>query len=71
MLKSVAIDKNVISSRPLTVVEAMRELKEVRAIPVKVRDQTIWIRTEIKGNALKIFKAIGLGVSRSLLKVVK
>ena len=69
MLKSSAIENKTISSRPLSVVEAMKELKEVRAIPVKVKDQTLWMRTEIKGNAFKIFKAIGLGIPGSLLKI--
>lgn len=59
-LESPAIDKKVIKPRPLTVVEAMRELAEVRAIPVKVRSHTIWVRTDISGNAAKLFSAIGL-----------
>ena len=71
ILKSSAIENKTIRPRGLSVVEAMRELKEVRAIPVKVRDQTLWMRTEIKGNAFKIFQAIGLGVPGSLLKINK
>jgi len=31
----------------LTVVQAMDELNRVMAIPVKVRNQTIWVRTDI------------------------
>ena len=69
LLKSSAIENKTIRSRPLIVKEVMKELKEVRAIPVKVRDRTMWMRTEIKGNALKIFKAMGLGLPKSLLKV--
>lgn len=60
MLESPAIDEEIIKPRPLTVVEAMRELQEVRAIPVKVRSSTIWVRTDISGNAYKLFSAIGL-----------
>ena len=71
VLKSSAIDNKTIRPRPLTVVEAMRELKEVRAIPVKVKDQVLWTRTEIKGNAFKIFKAIGLGMPCRLLKICR
>lgn len=59
-LESKAIDEGIIKPRPLTVVEAMRELCEVRAIPVKVRGKTIWVRTDIAGNAIKLFKSIGL-----------
>ncbi|MBN2525488.1 MAG: hypothetical protein JXR76_03780, partial [Deltaproteobacteria bacterium] len=60
MLESPAIDDGIIKERPLTVVEAMRELTEVRAIPVKMKKTTISVRTDIKGNAFKLFSAIGL-----------
>lgn len=59
-LESKAIHEGIIKPRPLTVVEAMREICEVRAIPVKVRGKTIWVRTDIAGNAIKLFKAIGV-----------
>jgi hypothetical protein len=68
-LKSSAIDQGTIDPRPLTVVEAMRELCEVRAIPVKVRSNTIWVRTDISGNASKLFQAIGLKIPPKLLNV--
>jgi transposase len=60
LLESPAIDEEIIEPRPLTVVEAMRELHEVRAIPVRIRSTTIWTRTDICGNAHKLFAAIGL-----------
>ena len=60
MLESPAIKKEIIKPRPLTVVEAMRELEEVRAIPVAVKSTTMWVRTDINGNAQKLFAAIGL-----------
>lgn len=60
MLESPAIKGKTIEPRPLTVVEAMRELQEVRAIPVKLRGTTIWVRTDIAGNAYMLFSAIGL-----------
>jgi transposase len=68
-LKSAAIEQGTIDPRPLTVVEAMRELCEVRAIPVKVRSNTIWVRTDISGNASKLFEAIGLKIPPKLLNV--
>jgi len=71
MLESPAIDDSVIKPRPLTVVEAMRELKEVRAIPVKVRSSTIWVRTDISGNAHKLFSAIGLKAPPKVLSIIK
>ncbi len=60
MLESPAIEEGIIKPRPLTVVEAMRELQEVRAIPVKIRKTMMWVRTDINGNAAKLFSAIGL-----------
>ena len=71
MLESSAVDENIIKPRPLTVVEAMRELQEVRAIPVKFGGSTIWVRTDISGNAFKLFSAIGLKPPPKVLKLQK
>ncbi|MFZ2395086.1 MAG: hypothetical protein WAW09_02250 [Smithella sp.] len=71
MLESSAIDENVIDPRPLTVLEAMRELQEVRAIPVKVRSTTMWVRTDINGNAHELFSAIGLKPPPKVLRLTK
>lgn len=71
MLESPAIDEGIIKPRPLTVVEAMRELQEVRAIPVKVRSTTIWVRTDISGNTQKLFSAIGLKAPPKVLHFSK
>jgi transposase len=70
-LESPAIDSGIIKPRPLTVVEAMRELREVKAIPVKVRSSTIWMRTDISGNAQKLFSAIGLKAPPKVLNFTK
>jgi len=67
MLNSTAIKEEIIKPRELTVVEAMRELQEVRAIPVKIKSSTIWVRTDINGNAAKLFSAIGLQIPPKLL----
>ena len=71
MLESSAIDEDIIDPRPLTVVEAMRELQEVRAVPVKVRSTTMWVRTDINGNAHKLFSAIGLKPPPKVLRLTK
>ena len=42
-----SIEKKIIRSRELAVVQAMDELNRVMAISVKVRKQTIWVRTDI------------------------
>jgi transposase len=69
MLNSPAINDETIKPRALTVVEAMRELHEVRAIPVRVNTTTMWVRTDISGNAQKLFSAIGLKAPPKLLCV--
>jgi len=55
-LSSHAISKNSIKKRALTVAEAMQELTEVRAVPVSINGkEPIWVRTDINGNAVKLF----------------
>lgn len=71
MLDSRAIKEEIIKPRPLTVVEAMRELQEVRAIPVQIRSNTMWVRTDINGNAQKLFSAIGLRPPPKVLHLTK
>jgi hypothetical protein len=47
----------------------MVELKKVRAIPVTFQGKVAWVRTDIKGNAAKIFRAIGIAIPSKLLKL--
>lgn len=68
-LDSVAVEQKIIKPRPLTVPEAMKELKEVRAIPVKLCSQTVWVRTDIQGNAAKLYKAAGVKIPPKLLQL--
>ena len=68
MLKDTAIQEKI-KPRPLSVVEAMLKLKEVRAIPVTIKGKTLWIRTDITGNAVDVFKAIGVKIPAKQLKV--
>lgn len=67
-LKNKAIDEGLIKQRMLTVPEAMKELIEVRAVPVKIRGQTIWCRTDINGNAAAILQAVGARIPAKILK---
>ena len=68
-LKNNATTEQRIKSRPLSVAEAMSKLKEVRAIPVRYKDKTIWIRTDIYGNNADVFKAIGAKIPSKQLKI--
>lgn len=67
-LKRPSNENGQIKNRPLTVVQALKDLVEVRAIPVQVQNQTIWVRTDITGNAAAILNAIGAKIPpRTLL----
>ena len=68
-LKSSLIEEGTIKARALTVVEALKELVEVRAIPVKIREQTVWVRTDISGNAAAILQAIGCRIPPKVLLI--
>ena len=68
MLKSKAIESGAIKSRPLTVAQGMRDLLDVRAVPVKVRGAVIWLRTEIEGNSAEMFRAGKVQIPKKLLK---
>ncbi|MGM0408715.1 MAG: IS1634 family transposase, partial [Bacteroidota bacterium] len=60
--KSKSIEKGVVKQRPLTALAAMEELSRVMAVPVKVKKETIWLRTDIPPNAIKLMKAIGMKI---------
>lgn len=66
-LDSPAIQAKIIQPRPLTVVEAMRELIEVRAVPLQMKGHTVWLRTDINGNAAKLLRAIGAPIPPKVL----
>jgi transposase len=65
--KSKSIEKGVVKQRPLTVVAAMEELSRVMAVPVKVKKEIIWLRTDIPPNAIKLMKAIGMKIPPKIL----
>ena len=64
---SKAIDNGIIKKRPLTVKVAMDELNQVMAVPVRVRKETIWLRTDIPPNACKLFRAIGMPIPPKII----
>jgi len=71
MLSSDAIEDKTIDPRPLTIAEAMHDLSEVRAIPVGIGSRTLWVRTDITGNAARLFKALGIKIPSKLLDLKK
>jgi len=66
-LQSKAIMGKIIKSRPLTTAMAMEELNSVLAIPVKIKSQTIWVRTDIPENAQNLLKAMNMRIPPKIL----
>jgi transposase len=66
-LQSKAITGKSIKARPLTAVMAMEELNSVLAIPVKIKSQTIWVRTDIPENAQNLLKAMNMRIPPKIL----
>jgi transposase len=66
-LKSKAITGKIIKPRPLTAAMAMEELNSVLALPVKIKSQTIWVRTDIPENAQNLLKAMNMRIPPKIL----
>ena len=67
-LQSKAIKGKIIKERPLTTIMAMEELNSVLAIPVKIKSQTIWVRTDIPENAQNLLKAMNMRIPPKILE---
>jgi len=66
-LQSKAIKGKIIKTRPLTAIMAMEELNSVLAIPVKIKAQTVWVRTDIPENAQNLLKAMNMRIPPKIL----
>lgn len=66
-LQSKSTDKKIIKQRQLTTAQAIQELNAVLAIPVKVKSETIWVRTDIAENAQNLLKALGMRIPPKIL----
>lgn len=66
-LRSKTIEGKIIKTRPLTAIMAMEELNTVLAIPVKIKSQTIWVRTDIPENAQNLLKAMNMRIPPKIL----
>jgi hypothetical protein len=63
-----AIRDDLIDPRQLSAATVMKELCEVRAVPVTIGKNKIWVRTDIRGHAAAIFQRLGLRIPPRLLK---
>ena len=67
MMESKSSLDKTIGSRPLTAALAFEELNSVLAIPVKIKDQTIWVRTDIPANAQKLLQVLHMKTPPKIL----
>jgi transposase len=67
MMESNSSMDNTIDSRPLTAALAFEELNTVLAIPVKIKEQTIWVRTDIPKNAQKLLQVLHMKIPPKIL----
>jgi transposase len=67
MMESKSSLDKTIDKRPLSAALAFEELNSVLAIPVKIKDQTIWVRTDIPGNAMKLIKVLHMKIPPKIL----
>jgi transposase len=64
---SKAIQADIIDPRALTAATVFHELAELRAVPVSIGRQTLWVRTDITGNVADLFRALGLRIPQRVL----
>lgn len=67
MMESKSSLNKTIDGRPLTAALAFEELNSVLAIPVKIKEQTIWVRTDIPENAVKLLKVLHMKIPPKIL----
>lgn len=63
-----AVRDGIIAPRQLSAVTVFRELADVRAIPVRIGAQILWVRTDLCGHAAVLFQRLGLRIPPKLLK---
>lgn len=66
-MESRSSQDNTIEPRLLTAALAFEELNSVLAIPVKIKDQTIWVRTDIPKNAQKLLQVLHMKIPPKIL----
>ncbi|MFH0866493.1 MAG: IS1634 family transposase [Bacteroidota bacterium] len=67
MLNRKSIENNIIKPRELTAVQAMEDMATVMAVPVQVKNKTIWIRTDIPENGNKLLRTLRLRIPPKII----
>jgi transposase len=63
-----SIENNIVKSRELTAFQAMEDMNQVMAIPIQVKNKTIWVRTDISENGNKLLRALGLRIPPKIIR---
>lgn len=67
MLIRKSIENNIVKPRALTAAQTMEDMAKVMAVPVQVKNKTIWIRTDIPENGNKLLRALGLKIPPKII----
>jgi len=67
MLNRKSIENNIIKPRELTAVQAMEDMATVMAVPVQIKNKTIWIRTDIPENGTRLLRTLGLRIPPKII----
>ena len=67
MLNRKSIENNIVKGRELTTFQAMEDMTNVMAVPIQVKDRTIWVRTDISENGSKLLRALGMRIPPKII----
>ena len=67
MLSSKSIENDIIKARELTAFQAMEDMNKVMAVPVHIKNKTLWVRTDIPENGNKLLRALGLRIPPKII----
>ncbi len=67
MLNRKSIENKIVKERELTAVQAMEDMATVMAIPVQVKNKTIWVRTDIPENGNKLLRTLKMRIPSKII----
>jgi transposase len=67
MLNRKSIENKIVKERELTAVQAMEDMATVMAIPVQVKNKTIWVRTDIPENGNKLLRTLRMRIPPKII----
>jgi transposase len=67
MLNRKSIENKIVKERELTAVQAMEDMATVMAIPVQVKNKTIWVRTDIPENGNRLLRTLRMRIPPKII----